>query len=146
MSDHQGHEPPLPLIPVSYSKPVTLLPVPGGDGVAWELCVVVVQVRWESHAAGLESVWGIDVPSPWDALAAVTPPAPRKAHALRRAEQLSKHELQDPAVLEVALFLRRVDPHRDLELAIVRRDGQLARNPLGAGEPEDRERLPAGEP
>jgi hypothetical protein len=49
-------------------------------------------------------------------------------------------------VAEVALFLRRVDPHGYLEFGIPGLDGQLARNIAVAGDPRDRELLAARQP
>src|ERR1700722_6362189 len=58
-------------------------------------------------------------------------------------QQLPEDELEDPAVAEVALFLRRVDPDGDLELLVIGPDGPLPRDLLDIGEPGDVERLVA---
>src|SRR5437588_8758630 len=61
------------------------------------------------------------------------------------AGQLPEHELEDPAVAEVAFLIRSVDPDGHRELAIVGPDGQAARERIGAGETGDGEPLAPGQ-
>ena len=66
-------------------------------------------------------------------------PIGRLRTALERSarEQLTQHELEDPAVAEIALLLRRVDPGDHGEFRLVGSDRQLARDRVGVCEPSD---------